>query len=91
VCRRADGRGPDGVEWMIDLVRPIDCARDSFHWRLLVWRAFSLLGHRSYSTTSEEPPLSNFNSLGNFPRKDGLGVTCSPRPRAPRHRSESCR
>jgi hypothetical protein len=31
-------------------------------WRLLVGRAAPWFGHRSYSTTSEEPPLSNFNS-----------------------------
>jgi len=31
-------------------------------WRLLVGGPFALACHRSYSTTSEEPPLSNFNS-----------------------------
>jgi phage-related protein len=36
-------------------------------WRLLVGRAFALASHRSYSTTSEEPPLSNFNNYRDNP------------------------
>ena len=31
-------------------------------WRLLVWRAFARASHHSFYTSSEEPPLSNFNS-----------------------------
>ena len=31
-------------------------------WRLLLAGSSPWLSHRSYSTTSEEPPLSNFNS-----------------------------
>jgi hypothetical protein len=34
---------------------------------LLVGRAFAVAGHRSYSTTSEEPPLSNFNNYRDNP------------------------
>ena len=46
----------------IDLVGPIDCARLSFHGGSLLAGSSPWLSHRSYSTTSEEPPLLNFNS-----------------------------
>jgi glutamyl/glutaminyl-tRNA synthetase len=36
-------------------------------WRLLVGGLSPWLSHRSYSTTSEEPPLSNFNSYWDIP------------------------
>ena len=36
-------------------------------WRLLVGGLSPWLSHRSYSTTSEEPPLSNFNSYRDIP------------------------
>src|SRR5437762_5394387 len=51
----------------IDLVRPIDCARLSLHGSSLL-RLSPRLSHRSYSTTSEEPPLSNFNSYRDIPQ-----------------------
>jgi hypothetical protein len=38
-------------------------------WRLLVGGLFALACHRSYSTTSEEPPLLKFQQLlGHRPR-----------------------
>ena len=36
-------------------------------WRLLAGGLSPWLSHRSYSTTSEEPPLSNFNSYRDIP------------------------
>ena len=36
-------------------------------WRLLVGGLSPWASHRSYSTTSEEPPLSNFNSYRDIP------------------------
>ena len=51
-------------------------------WRLLVGRAFALASHRSYSTTSEEPPLSNFNNYRDNPA-DGGPIVMRPPPLKP--------
>jgi ABC-type lipoprotein release transport system permease subunit len=43
-------------------------------WRLLAGGLSPWLSHRSYSTTSEEPPLSNFNSYWDIPLAAVLGL-----------------
>jgi len=40
-------------------------------WRLLAGGLSPWLSHRSYSTTSEEPPLSNFNNYRGIPLHPG--------------------
>src|ERR1019366_8939710 len=47
---------------------PTDRLCETFvSWRLLAGGLSPWLSHRSYSTTSEEPPLSNFNSYRDIP------------------------
>jgi hypothetical protein len=55
----------------IELVGSIDCAA-LVSWRLLVGGLLALASHRSYSTTSEEPPLSHFNSYWDIPRSEAV-------------------
>ena len=60
-------------EWQVALAREIRLgATDRLcetlvSWRLLVGGLSPGLSHHSYSTSSEEPPLSNFNSYRDIP------------------------
>ena len=74
IDERADGAGGG-----FDLVRPIDCARLSFHGGSLLAGFRPGLSHRSYTTTSEEPPLSNFNSYRDIPGSaSAIDKDCDP-------------
>ena len=42
-------------------------------WRLLLRGFRPRFGHQSYSTTSEEPPLSTFNSYWDISSSDAIG------------------
>src|ERR1019366_3694559 len=59
-------RGRDGL----DLVRGNDCARLSLHGGPTLRGFRPRFGRQSYSTTSEEPPLSTFNSYRDIPWQD---------------------
>jgi phosphoglycolate phosphatase len=56
------------LSWRIDLVGPIDC-ETLFSWRLLVGGLTPAASHHSFTTSSEEPPLSNFNSYRDIPSR----------------------
>ena len=50
----------------IDLVRLIDCV-DSLFMAAPCWRVSPGASYHSFTTSSEEPPLSNFNSYWDIP------------------------
>jgi hypothetical protein len=59
-------------------------------WRLLVGRAFALASHRSYSTTSEEPPLSHFNNYGDNPLLWSTQRSCGRNGQRASRRPDGC-
>jgi len=70
VYRRADQQAGDDAEG--NRLGATDRLCETLvSWRLLVGGLSPWLGHRSYSTTSEEPPLSNFNNYRDIPLQQG--------------------
>src|SRR5258708_28498524 len=65
---RADPRGGDGVGLANRLGRTDRLCETLSSWRLLVGGLSPGASHHSFTTSSEEPPLSNFNSYRDIPR-----------------------
>jgi len=74
VYRRADPRKADGVGGMNQLGATDRLCETLVSWRLLLAGSSPWLSHRSYSTTSEEPPLSNFNNYRDIPCGEWVDV-----------------
>src|SRR3989442_5124210 len=64
---RADPRAADGVAWTIRLGATGRLCETLSSWRLLVGGLSPGASHHSFTTSSEEPPLSNFNSYRDIP------------------------
>jgi hypothetical protein len=64
---RADRRAADGAARGNRLGGTDRLCETLSSWRLLAGRLSPRLSHRLYSTTNEEPPLSNFNSYRDIP------------------------
>src|SRR5712691_8644420 len=61
-CLSADQPAGDGVGW-VNRLGPTDRLCETLSsWRLLVGGLSPGASHHSFTTSSEEPPLSNFNS-----------------------------
>ena len=78
VYRRADRRAADGAV-VIRLGEQVGLCETLVSWRLLVGGLSPWLSHRSYSTTSEEPPLSIFNSYWDIPPARSRVLAAKPR------------
>src|SRR5262249_39397238 len=70
-CRRADRRGASDAGLGIRLGVMDRLCETLVSWRLLLAGCSPWLRHRSYSTTSAEPPHSNFNSYRDIPQTRG--------------------
>ena len=65
--RRGDRRVADGAGW-VNRLGPTDRLCETLvSWRLLVGGLSPGASHHSFTTSSEEPPLSNFNSYWDIP------------------------
>src|SRR5260370_11147988 len=66
---RADPRAGDGVGLANRLGATDRLCKTLSSWRLLVGGLAPAASHHSFTTSSEEPPLSNFNSYRDIPLK----------------------
>src|SRR2546426_10806668 len=64
---RADPRAADGVAWTIRLGATDRLCETLSSWRLLVGGVSPAASHHSFITSSEGPPLSNFNNYRDIP------------------------
>src|SRR5436190_24141996 len=64
---RADQRAGDGVGWANRFGETDRLCETLSSWRLLVGGLSPAASHHSFITSSEEPPLSNFNSYRDIP------------------------
>src|SRR5713101_4347390 len=69
---RVDPRAGDGVGLANRLGGTDRLCETLSSWRLLVGGRSPAASHHSFTTSSEEPPLSNFNNQWDIPRS-GLG------------------
>src|SRR5713101_9120085 len=76
---RVDPRAGDGVGLANRLGGTDRLCETLSSWRLLVGGRSPAASHHSFTTSSEEPPLSNFNNQWDIPESDPTRACVWPR------------
>src|ERR1019366_4381776 len=76
--RRGDRRAGGGADLGNQLGATDRLCETLVSWRLLAGGVAPWLSHRAYSTTSAEPPLSNFNSYWDIPSHPTIVISRPP-------------